>query len=122
MRRTCSYKTTMQCHPVRASETVMVTNVTLYGISGSLSCNYIHAAYFCCMLLLLVSRCTLCVHVRHCGKVVGSCASYFGGHGFESWSSYRLSMLKSLVLDLIFSRLLLGYLFTNRLHSYTVRQ
>lgn len=122
MHRTCSYKTTMQCHSVRASETVMVTDVTLYGISGSLSCNYIHAAYFCCMLLLLVSHCILCVHVGHCGKVDGSCASYFGGPEFESWSSYRLSMLKSLVHDLIFSRLLLGYLFTNRPHSYMVRQ
>lgn len=122
MHRTCSYKTTMQYHSIRVSETVLVTKVTLCGISGSLSWKYIHAAYFCCMLLSLISHCTLYVHVRHCGKVVGSCASYFGGYGFDSWSSYRLSLLKSSVLVLIFSRLLLEYLFKNRPHSYMARR
>jgi hypothetical protein len=123
MHRTCSYKTTyaVSFHQ-RALGTVLVTKVTLYGISGSLSWNYVHAAYFCCKLLSLVSRFTLSVHVRGCGKVVGSCASYFGGHGFDSWFSYRLSVLKSSFLVLMFSRLLLGYLFKNRPHSYTVRQ
>jgi hypothetical protein len=121
MHRTCSYKTTMQYHSVRASQTLKVTKVTLCGISGSLSRNCIHAAYFCCMLLSLVSRYTLYVHFRHCGKVVCSCASYLGCHGFDPWYLCRLSLLKSLVLVLIFCRPLLGFLFQNRPPSYEVR-
>ena len=106
----------MHNHSIRASEMVLVTKVTLYGISGSLSWKYIHAAYFRYMLLSLVSHCTFYFHVIHCGKVVGSCASHFGGHGFDSCSSYRLSLLRSLVLVYISSRLLLRYLFKNRPH------